>query len=242
MHKACIQPPSRLIHRFSVISALKALWILGALDNQKSLTDLGRAIALFPLEPCYSRAILAAKEYGCVSEILDIVSVLSASSKLFFDTSEQRDSATEARRKFRHSSGDHLTILNAVKSFRESHRSQTKGRADWCRAHYLNERTFLEASKICHQLRAICDRLQIDWKTSCGDKEEVLLKSLAHGLIQNTALLQSDGCYKQAMGATVRWHSRKPFPWVHFIRRSSKYIRVLLWPTKRRRLLSTTNW
>jgi ATP-dependent RNA helicase DHX33 len=193
-----------------VISALKALWLLGALDNEKSLTDLGRAIALFPLEPCYARAILAAKDYGCVSEILDIVSVLSASSKLFFDTAEQRDTATEARRRFRHSSGDHLTILNAMRSYRESIQDQTKRSVDWCRAHFLNERTFHEASQICHQLRAICDRLQIDWKTSCGDKEDVLLRSLAHGLIQNTALLQSDGSYKQIMGPTVCCQRREP--------------------------------
>jgi ATP-dependent RNA helicase DHX33 len=103
-------------------------------------------MALFPLEPQYACAVVASKEYACTSEILDIVSVLSSSSKLFLDISEQRDAVAEALHKFRHGNGDHHTVLNAVRAYREIAASEYKhARREWCRKHFLNERTFLEA-------------------------------------------------------------------------------------------------
>jgi HrpA-like RNA helicase len=162
-------------------------------------------MASFPLEPNYARAVLASKEYGCTLEVLEIISVLSSSSKLFLDITEHRDAATEARRKFRHASGDHLTILNAVRSYQEISASDSKwGRKDWCRKHFLNERTLIEAKEIKDQLSQTCARVGIDWRVSCGESEENVLMSLGHGLIQNSAFMQPDGSYKQTIGQSVR--------------------------------------
>lgn len=161
-------------------------------------------MASFPLEPIFARSLIASKDYSCTLETLDIISVLSSSSKLFLDISEHRDAASEARLKFRHPSGDHLTILNAVRAYHDIAASENKGaRRDWCRKHYLNERTLIEAREIKDQLRQACTRLGIDWKVSCGDREEPVLKSIAHGLAQNSAFLQPDGSYKQVMGQSV---------------------------------------
>ncbi|KII90512.1 hypothetical protein PLICRDRAFT_39073 [Plicaturopsis crispa FD-325 SS-3] len=192
----------------NIISALKTLWILGALDNSKALTKVGRDMAAFPLEPNHARAILASKDEGCTSEVLDIVSVLSASSKLFFDTTDQRDAATETRRKFRHASGDHLTILNAVRAYRDIAAVESKGGCkDWCKQQFVNQRTLREASDIRAQLQTTCERMNIDWHASCGDREEPVLKSLFHGLVQNGAFLQPDGSYRQVMGhSTIKIH------------------------------------
>ncbi|KIL67696.1 hypothetical protein M378DRAFT_177367 [Amanita muscaria Koide BX008] len=110
--------------RDSIISAFKTLWLLSALDNSKRLTKMGRQMALFPLEPTHARSILASHEYGCTPQVLSIVSVLSASSKLFIDVSEQRESAAEARRAFINTRGDHLTTLNVVRAYEDVCRSQ----------------------------------------------------------------------------------------------------------------------
>ena len=161
-------------------------------------------MAFFPLEPVYARAILASKDNGCMLEVLDVISVLSASSKLFIDITEQRENATEARKMFAHASGDHLTVLNAVRAYADMAAGSAKAaKRDWCRKHFLNERTFLEALEIRDQLRHVCERMGVDWTVSCGEKEEPLLKSLAYGLAQNSAFLQPDGSYKQTMGRSV---------------------------------------
>ena len=84
-------------------------------------------MALFPLEPTHARSIIASHEYGCTSQILSIISVLSASSKLFIDVSEQRENAAEARRAFVNARGDHLTILNVVRAYEDVCHNQGQG-------------------------------------------------------------------------------------------------------------------
>ncbi|KAJ4472706.1 P-loop containing nucleoside triphosphate hydrolase protein [Lentinula lateritia] len=188
----------------SMKSSLIVLFLLGALNREKEITAVGRQMASFPLEPVYGRAIIASKDYDCVHEVLDIVSVLSASSKLFVESFEQRDAVSEARKKFRHVCGDHLTILNVVKAYQEIAQSEGKSdRKEWCRRHFLNERALLEASDIRDQLRQTCQRLGIDHSISCGDKEDPIIFSLGHGLAMNIALLQPDGTYKQTIGQSI---------------------------------------
>lgn len=195
----------------TVGSALATLYVLGALDDRKALTKTGRDMAFFPLEPYLARVVLASVEFGCTREVLDIISVLSSSSKLFHDSTEQREAALEARRKFRHSSGDHLTILNVVRSFDEIAKAEgNAGKKDWCQKSYLNFRCLTEAMAIRTQLREVCQRMKLDWTVGCGDSEQPILKSLVRGLIQNTAFLQPDGSYKQVMGPSVRLETSLP--------------------------------
>ncbi|KIP03746.1 hypothetical protein PHLGIDRAFT_110455 [Phlebiopsis gigantea 11061_1 CR5-6] len=198
-----------------VAQALTTLYLLGALDDKKKLTPLGRQMAYFPLEPPLARALLASQEFGCTSEVLSIVSILSSSSKLFVDTSDTRDAARDANSKFRHISGDHLTMLNVVRAYEEV--LQSEGGADgkkapkaalkdWCMRQYVSHRCLTEAFEIRAQLRDLCEKQKIDWKVSCGDKrgeEQAILRSLVRGLVQNTAFLQPDGRYKQVMGRSI---------------------------------------
>jgi HrpA-like RNA helicase len=189
---------------FSVSAALMTLYLLQAIDNKKMVTDLGRAMAGFPLEPPLARSVLASQEYGCTLEILDIIAVLSSSSKLFLDVSEEREFALQSRGKFQHSSGDHMTILNVLRSYEEIARVESRAwRKEWCRKQFFNERTLLEATRIRDQLRLTCDRMGLDWRLSCKSDEEPVLRSLVLGFVQNSALLQPDGSYRQLMGRSV---------------------------------------
>ena len=211
----------------TVASALKTLFLLGALDNRKALTPLGRQMAAFPLEPPLARALVASTEMGCTAEVLTIISVLSASSHLFVDTHDARDAAADARRKFRHLSGDHLTVLNVVRAYEEVAASESKaGRRDWCRKMFLNERCLSEAMNIRAQLRDVCARMDVDWKASAGDNEVPILKALVRGLVENTAFLQADGSYKQVMGSSVRdrcYETCTPSPGSTMLRSLPKY-------------------
>jgi ATP-dependent RNA helicase DHX33 len=191
----------------SIYSALKTLWLLGAIDKTQSLTPLGKQMAAFPIEPTLARSVLASSqpEHTCTKEILTIVSVISSSSKLFLDISDQREAASDMRRKFRHSSGDHMTILNAVRAYEEIAKTESKAqRKEWCRKHFVNERTLIEARKIRDQLTDVCMKIRVDPNGSCGDAEEPIIASLGYGLVNNSAFLQQDGTYKQTMGHSVR--------------------------------------
>lgn len=196
-----------LIHPLTVGSALRALLLLGALDEKSQLTDLGRSMAFFPLEPQYAAVILASVDNNCTSEVLSIVSILSSSSPLFPDSSSQREAAADARAKFRHLSGDHLSMLNVWSAYEIIALEGKGARKEWCKKNHVNERALSEAKNIRDQLVQVCVRTGVDYKVSCGQDDAPILKSLVRGLVQNVALLQPDGSYKQLMGPKVRGRS-----------------------------------
>ncbi|KAJ7644364.1 P-loop containing nucleoside triphosphate hydrolase protein [Roridomyces roridus] len=196
----------------TVSSALRTLFILGALDSHRELTPIGRKMAAFPLNPVHARALIASKEHACTAEVLDIISVLEASSTLFVDVADKRTAIADARRKFIHPAGDHLTVLNASRAYQavggsdedeKVDKISRSARKEWALAHFVNERTLREAASIRKQLQQRCDREGIDWRVSCGEREEPVLLSLAYGLSQNTALITPDGSYKQTIGQAV---------------------------------------
>lgn len=199
-------------------------------------------MASFPLESHLARIILASKEHGCTLEIVDIVSILAASSKLFVDSTDQRDTSAEARRKFRHPSGDHMTILNALRAYEEVAAAENKGgRREWCQQQFVNERTLREAANIRDQLRMTCERMDIDWRASRSDNEEPLLRSLVQGLVQHSAFLQPDGTYKQTMGQSVSQFNCCRLVSLQWPYRSSRFILAPLCVTRRSRRLCMTN-
>lgn len=184
--------------------SLLNLFGLGALDNKGAVTDIGRQMASLPLETSFARSLLASQEHGCTNEVLSVISITSASAKLFLDSSQTREAAYSARQKFVHPSGDHITYLNVLRAYHDiSKQESTHARKEWCRSHFINERAIKESGEILEQLKGICERMSIDWKASCGEDVEPVLKSLVRGLHQNVALLHPDGQYKQVQDRTA---------------------------------------
>ncbi len=68
-----LQPPADKMIR----SGVRSLHELGALDDDEKLTDIGRRLTHFPLDPQFGRMLLAADEFACLDEVLTIVSALS---------------------------------------------------------------------------------------------------------------------------------------------------------------------
>ena len=52
------------------MNSMYQLWILSALDNTGSLTDLGRQMVEFPLDPALSKTIIVSSSMGCSEEVL----------------------------------------------------------------------------------------------------------------------------------------------------------------------------
>ena len=119
----------------TLMRALEQLNYLGALDDDGNLTKVGELMSEFPLDPMLSKMMItSAQKYRCVKEMLTIVSVLSVPN-IFLRPKEAQELADQAKKKFTHSDGDHLTMLNAFNAF------QLKGsNADWCWENFLNFR------------------------------------------------------------------------------------------------------
>lgn len=61
----------------TILNSMYILWVLGALDNLGKLTEMGRKMAEFPLDPPLSKMLIKSHELGCGDEVLTIVSMLS---------------------------------------------------------------------------------------------------------------------------------------------------------------------
>lgn len=186
----------------TVTESMMTLFGLGALDKMLKLTPTGSKMLKFPLDPAQSRIVLASIERSCTLDILDILA-LSNETPLFVDPIEKRDEAAEARASFAHREGDHLTMLNVLRSYEALPKSDKVGRKTWCKDRFVNERNLKKAIQARDQMREICEREGVDWRTTSGDEAEPILRSLLDGLFMNTAV-NRDGEYKQMVGNSVR--------------------------------------
>ena len=99
--------------------ALELLNYLEALDDEGELTDVGSLMAEFPLDPQLSKILISSIKFKCPNEALSIAAMLSI-PQVFVRPNDQRKQADEAKSRFAHPDGDHLTFLNVYHAFKTS--------------------------------------------------------------------------------------------------------------------------
>jgi HrpA-like RNA helicase len=80
-----------------VLKAFEELLSLGALNKTEQLTEHGRKMALFPLDPKFSKVLLSAADLHCSEECITIISLLSADNIIVRTSEKPRDSHTDVR-------------------------------------------------------------------------------------------------------------------------------------------------
>ena len=97
-----------------------------------AITGQGRKMVEFPLDPPLSKMLLTAEKFGCVAEILTVVSMLSIPS-IFFRPPDRAEESDNAREKFFVPESDHLTFLHVYQQWKAS-----KFSTDWCKTHFIH--------------------------------------------------------------------------------------------------------
>lgn len=177
-------PPAETLMR-----ALENLYALGALNDKGELTKLGRQMAEFPTDPMLAKAILAADKYGCVEEVLSIVSMLGESSALFYRPKDRKLYADQARARFTNKDGgDHLSLLSIWNQWVDTDFSYV-----WARENYLQHRSLGRARDVRDQLARLCDRVEVTI-SSVGPNDHIpIQKAITAGFFPNAARLQRGG-------------------------------------------------
>lgn len=94
-------PPDKM----SLQKAEKTLVYLGALKLSSSqasngtglqITDLGRAMALFPLSPRFSRMLVSGQQHGCLPYVICIISALSVGDPFIYEDALAEDDASKS--------------------------------------------------------------------------------------------------------------------------------------------------
>ena len=177
---------------------------LGAVDDDRELTQTGRELAKLPLDPRIGRMILAARDDHCLREMLIISAALSVQDPRE-RPQEQAGTADQAHAKWRGSEqqqrSEFLAWLNLWKAFDETwpHQSQRKQR-DWCRKNFLNYLRMREWREVHAQLHTLCGEHAWRENEKPATYDQVH-KALLAGLLGNVGLKsEEEGHYLGARG------------------------------------------
>lgn len=158
--------------------AVETLELLEALNEDRSLTTIGEAMARFPLVPRLSRIIVEAiySYPNVVDEAIVATSFLSANSPYLLPQGEELE-ARKAHHTFREKHGDFVSYLELLKRFKRA-----DNREAFCERFYLDARIMNEIENIHEQLSEIVSAMGVP--LSSGGSVADYLCAVSRGLIQ----------------------------------------------------------
>lgn len=173
----------------TVTTSLFDLWALGALTNLGDLTELGRQMTSFPMDPSLAKlVILSSTTYSCAQEMLTIVSMLSVPS-VFYRPKERLEESDAAREKFFVHDSDHLTLLTVYQQW------VANGCKDgWCVKHFLHPKALRRAQEIRNQISDIMTSLKMEM-VSCGYDLDIVRECICSGFYHQAAKRKGLGEY-----------------------------------------------
>ena len=203
----------------SIRDGIDILDDLGALTKDDSseetnlykLTEVGRTMAEFPLDPRVSRMLIEAQKEKCVNEIAVIAAALSIQDprERPYDKADQ---ASKAHALFAHPESDFLTYLNIWNRYHgslESLPSQSKLRK-FCHEHFLSYKRMIEWRDIYHQILDIIDgknktaknkkHIKIEINQEISDK---IHRCILSGYLSNIAQKKEKNFYNAAKSRAV---------------------------------------
>jgi len=186
----------------AVRDGFKTLFELGAIDDRKELTPLGRRLGRLPVDPRIGRMILAGADEGCLADVLIIASVLELRDPRDRPVDRQED-ADAAHAKFADPKSDFITYLNlwdfhADLRHKLSHSQLRKA----CRQNFLSANRMREWVDIHRQLL----RLVQDSGLHAGRRRndyEPIHRAILTGLLTNIANRSGKFDYAGTGGGTL---------------------------------------
>ena len=198
--------------RNSIYEALKQLFFLQAIDLDGHITNLGKEMTKFPLDCCYSRALIASNFFNVREEMEILVSLIS-SENVFVNVNkydeDRRAFFEKTKNEFIDKYSDHVTLLNIYKEMEFNNFNE-----EWCQKHFLHIRALRQTRNILEQIKTYmnninlreCEKFynlfiiknlreEIENDTSLDDYEKInclVRMSLCQGFYMNTARIMNN--------------------------------------------------
>ena len=172
------KPPMR-----AIADGISLLSELGALDSEESLTETGRQMAQFPLDPKVSRMLLEANRRGCLREVLIIASALSVEEprERPVDAAEAADAAHKA---FADEKSDFIAFLNLWRWYEKAYakRETNKKFATELKRRFLSAKRMREWRDVHRELSEVVADFHWQANDTASSFEEIHI-SLLSGLL-----------------------------------------------------------
>ncbi|MFN4325669.1 MAG: ATP-dependent RNA helicase HrpA [Azonexus sp.] len=184
---------------------------LGALDDDKKLTPVGEALARLPLDPRIGRMLVAARDLGCLKEVLIIAAGLSTQDPR--ERPQDRQQAADEKHKlFADEKSEFLSWVKLWTWFKAAvdGKKSNKSLVDTCHAHFLSYLRLREWREVHGQLHAmVCE---LGWKENeIPGTYDAIHMALLSGLLGNIGCKSDEsGYYLGARGIRFLIHPSSP--------------------------------
>eukprot|EP00930_Biecheleria_cincta_P012988 TRINITY_DN11806_c0_g1_i1.p1 TRINITY_DN11806_c0_g1~~TRINITY_DN11806_c0_g1_i1.p1 ORF type:complete len:1134 (+),score=256.93 TRINITY_DN11806_c0_g1_i1:114-3515(+) len=164
----------------TMINAMESLWTLGSLDDEGMLTNMGRKMAEFPMEPALSKMLLTSVDLRCSDEIMTIVAMLSVQN-VFYRPKDKQALSDQKKARFHQPEGDHCTLLEVYKTWAHNRFSNP-----WCYENFIQARALRRSQDVRKQLITLMDRYKFEI-LSCGNDYNRIRKCITAGYFGNAS-------------------------------------------------------
>jgi ATP-dependent RNA helicase HrpA len=188
-----INPPAPA----AIDGGYRLLQELGALDEKRCLTGLGRDLARLPIDPTLGRMLLQAHHEHATSELLIIAAGLSVQDPRERPL-DQKEAASAAHQRFADPRSDFLALLNlwnAVHEQWETLRTQNQ-RRKFCKAHFLSYLRMREWQDLHAQLQDALEDLGTLRLNESNAAYEAIHRAILAGLLGHVAIRTERNLYR----------------------------------------------
>ena len=165
---------------------------LGAIDEtSKELTPVGRELAKLPLDPKIGRMLLAAREHGCLKEMLIIAAALGTQDPRE-RPQERAATADQAHAQWKDEKSEFLSYLKLWTAADAvwKHETSSKQR-QWCKTNFINWLRLREWRDVHGQLMTLCH--EHGWKENqLPANYDAIHKALLTGLLGHIGLINEE--------------------------------------------------
>ena len=194
-----IDPPQKQ----AIAGGFQMLRELGAIDENRRLTERGRYMARLPIDPTVSRMILQARDEDALSEVLVIAAAISVQDPRERPL-EAQEAADQMHRRFHDQRSDFLSYLNIWKAYHDEMEEASQNQMrKFCKAHFLSYMRVREWRDIHAQLRQTLKEIGRFRFNTEEASYEAIHRSVLTGLLSNIALKKEGNIYQAARNREV---------------------------------------
>ncbi|MDT7572322.1 MAG: ATP-dependent helicase HrpA [Actinomycetota bacterium] len=182
-----VDPPDRR----NIKDGYDLLHELGALDDRRRLTPIGRQLAALPIDPRLARMVVEADKQGALREVLVIAAAMSIQDPRERPQDKQQ-AADELHARFADPTSDFLSYLNLWNYISEQQKALSSSAfRRLCRSEFLNWLRIREWQDLHSQLRRVARSLRFSLNSSYPGPDAVHQALLA-GLLSHVGLRDSE--------------------------------------------------
>ncbi len=182
-------PDSRFVN-----DGVKLLQELGALDDRRRLTPLGKQLARLPVDPRIARMVLAGAQWGALQEVLVIAAALTIQDPRERPQDRQQ-AADQKHQQWREDDSDFLSLVNLWQDHEEQRQELSQNQLrKWCTKNFLAYMRMREWREVHRQILLMCQHMGLSINQEPASFEAIH-RALLTGLLGNIGHKDEDGSF-----------------------------------------------